>query len=147
MSLLDLPPEIWSRICKLAVTNTDPYWLNSKAVGRRAFVQPSITCTCHTTREECLPHFYKVNLFLAYFGGHQQDLASSWLGAIGKKNRSSLQRLYVHQNAAERMKSLCIALGMAESLAREEDVEIVASRGYTGGRTAMTGMVRLISVD
>ena len=74
-SLLDLPPEIWSKICKLAVeeqtpikifTAPDDWHGNIASEGKSGIVkanQPPITLVCRIIREDCLDHYYKSNIF------------------------------------------------------------------------------------
>lgn len=59
--LLDLPPELWSRICRLAVLDGAP----SRILHLRGYVRrddlkrqlqaPAITTVCHAIRTETLP--------------------------------------------------------------------------------------------
>lgn len=67
LGFLDLPPEIWSKICKLAIKCDYPVLLRrGKNGGKKGPVvvrQPGITQVCRRVREECLPHFYAANEF------------------------------------------------------------------------------------
>ncbi|KAF2480469.1 hypothetical protein BDY17DRAFT_193449 [Neohortaea acidophila] len=65
--LLDLPPEIWSKICKLAVKDDSPVLLKPGSPhyeNPTVVRQPGITRVCRRIREECLPEFYRVNHFV-----------------------------------------------------------------------------------
>ncbi|KAK5740212.1 hypothetical protein LTR17_004713 [Elasticomyces elasticus] len=59
--LLSLPPELWSRICRLAVTRQNPI-LFSEAMSPQEVEtlvkQPAITLVCKTIREETIDLFY-----------------------------------------------------------------------------------------
>lgn len=81
--LLDLPPEIWSKIVKLAVeylkaieVPKNSYLDNAREVrfwhetnptrnphGTDRCGPPPITQVCKAIREECLLHYYKSNTF------------------------------------------------------------------------------------
>lgn len=59
--LLDLPPEIWSRICRLIVTYDKPIQINegmSRVSVCERVAQPPITRVSKLLRNETLPIFY-----------------------------------------------------------------------------------------
>lgn len=63
LGLLDLPPEIWSQICKLAV-ECDYLVLLKPGKYRPIIVrEPAITHACRRVRQECVPHIYRANHF------------------------------------------------------------------------------------
>ncbi|KAF2773401.1 hypothetical protein EJ03DRAFT_131248 [Teratosphaeria nubilosa] len=99
--LLDLPPELWSNICKLAVLSEDtivfelakPRSQNQIAVG-----QPSITQVCRLLRAEALPLFYALNVFRVQDeddGTEASSRLQCWLRGIGLKNRGYLRKVEV----------------------------------------------------
>lgn len=92
-SLLDLPAELWSRICKLAViynqpivvlaSKPAPYILSGSedeydpnyevtvspsehSIQRSMLLQPPITRVCRAIRAECLSTYYSSNIFYGY---------------------------------------------------------------------------------
>ena len=101
--LLDLPPEIWSKICKIAVSWDIPIDVILGSVpclnipeytrtrdgreyrGRapaRAIMQPSITRVCRSIRKECLSHFYETNVFR--IRAYDTTRWKAWLDIIGE---------------------------------------------------------------
>lgn len=91
--LLDLPPELWTRVCEFAVTKHDkirvgkePKPADQEAVTR----QPAITRTCRVLRIEALPMFYALNTFemLHCFG---VPCPRKWIQAIGATHRSRMK--------------------------------------------------------
>lgn len=119
-SLLELPPEIWSKICKLAVTYDKKIavarsrdilyrlekvsWCyfhegcveHRKKGGIWRVAPPAITRPCRLIRLETLPHFYKTNVFVIYGCGNVAERLKAWLDAIGQDNRALLRRFYYH---------------------------------------------------
>ncbi|KAK5686342.1 hypothetical protein LTS10_002459 [Elasticomyces elasticus] len=60
-SLLSLPPELWSRICRLAVSRDQPTKTDgcmSEPTAANLVQQPAITQTCKAIREETIDVFY-----------------------------------------------------------------------------------------
>lgn len=92
--LLDLPAEIWSNICRLAVENERPIDIKVRKMddARIRAPQPAITRVCRCTREECLLHYYNVNTF--YDRSPTTEGQLTWLTRIGKTNREALGRFY-----------------------------------------------------
>lgn len=68
-NLLDLPPEIWSKIVKLAVEEDLPINVTCRGAyglptGHQATQsEPAITAVCRTIRAEALLHYYEANTF------------------------------------------------------------------------------------
>lgn len=101
-SLLDLPPEIWSRICKLVIHCDKPVNLDlpsypvhpSLAIRRTPAKQPPITRICRVIREDCLPHYYRATIFYFCDAFDRTDSVSKWLVGIGKANRAALRMVF-----------------------------------------------------
>lgn len=97
--LLDLPPELWARIVKLAVTSNDfikmeGTWVNRFEV-QTAVKQPAITRTCKALRAEALPAFYKHNTVVIYGSDRGSTAFRDWLQAIGASNRAHLGEFWI----------------------------------------------------
>ncbi|KAK5695745.1 hypothetical protein LTR17_024429 [Elasticomyces elasticus] len=97
--LLSLPPELWSRTCRLAVTRQDPMQFSEDMSCREVkniVKQPAITLVCKIIREEIIDDFYG-NLFV--FKDHLQteNLFWSWLRAlcVGDRVKYSIPSLKV----------------------------------------------------
>lgn len=111
--LLDLPPELWSRICKLAVEREGA--LRAFAVIRKRhnpktpeeaaralncreseFVvrQPALLFTCRAIREECLPHYYASNTFYTVGSKMSPEYIERWLNSIGEPGRNAVGGIY-----------------------------------------------------
>lgn len=90
--LLDLPPEIWSRIGKFAIDNVKrmTWWdlVNANASSR----QPSITRTCICLRKELLPYYYctKIEVIIGWCDLHTW---SPWLRALSPASRRLIHGL------------------------------------------------------
>ncbi|KAK5686343.1 hypothetical protein LTS10_002460 [Elasticomyces elasticus] len=82
--LLSLPPELWSRICRLAVTCQEPI-VFSEATPRHqvkhTLKQPAITLVCKTIREETIDHFY-ANSFVFRDTMEAEHKLWTWLHAL-----------------------------------------------------------------
>ena len=96
--LLDLPPELWIRICEFAVMK--PYEIDTTRAKKpkhqmQVVRQPAISFTCRLLRQEALPLFYKSNNFIAY---HWAGVACirKWLLTIGHANLRNLGTLTFH---------------------------------------------------
>ncbi|KAK4891950.1 hypothetical protein LTR27_009475 [Elasticomyces elasticus] len=77
--LLSLPPELWSRICRLAVTRENQIWFSEAMSCRymeRIVKQPAITLVCKTIREETIDLFY-ANSFV--FTGTEKTECNFWI--------------------------------------------------------------------
>lgn len=96
--LLDLPPEIWSRICEFAVTDAAPIVLEYAFDDLGfcdAVAQPTITGVCRALRTEGLKLFYGGNAFIVKDNTTVVPILSRWLRAIGEHNRQSLADLRI----------------------------------------------------
>lgn len=89
--LLDLPPELWSRICSEVIMSESPTELDD-SLKRYQFeekvAQPAITRVCKIVREEALPMFYSSSFVYVDCGNGAQWLFR-WLkkmreGGIGE---------------------------------------------------------------
>ncbi|KAK3627869.1 hypothetical protein LTR56_018985 [Elasticomyces elasticus] len=84
--LFSLPDELWSKICRLAATATDPIVIGDK-LGRAHYQQkvsqPPITRVCRAIRNETIAAFYKNNHFIHddRSGGNQSFLVP-WLRRV-----------------------------------------------------------------
>ncbi|KAI6798132.1 hypothetical protein KC363_g717 [Hortaea werneckii] len=96
--LLDLPPELWARICTLAIL--DPADITIQHAYHPNLVcsqtlQPPLTRTCRVLRGECVPLFYKLVNFIILDEYVDVDGNLKWLRSLGKENRRRFQRLYL----------------------------------------------------
>jgi hypothetical protein len=96
-----LPQELWSRICYFAVVCPDPIELTTcGCCGKEfalphchqaAYQQPAITRVCKLFREEALPMFYTMNIFVVVEPKGEKRLPvrefRQWLRCIGPINR------------------------------------------------------------
>jgi hypothetical protein len=115
LGLLDLPPELWGRICHLAIVSSEPIDLiplkdNDKGdegpnrflvIDQKVAEQPPLTHTCRTIRSECLPLFYKHNTFVAMskYRTKSRKSITNWLHAIGPKSRQAIEgQLFVQSH-------------------------------------------------
>ena len=83
--LLDLPPELWSHICHLALLSDEPVPLASSYISSKNFrlygiSTPAITQVCRVIREElgCLDGYCTKHDFIHT---HESDLGPSVRGA------------------------------------------------------------------
>lgn len=86
--LFHLPPELWLRICELAVIKKDPIDMTAARDLHnqvKILAQPALTRTCRLLRREALPVFYQYNTFVAY---HicRTACPRQWFVAIGADN-------------------------------------------------------------
>ncbi|KAK3722199.1 hypothetical protein LTR37_002632 [Vermiconidia calcicola] len=104
--LLDLPPELWIKIVKLAVALEDDekcLILRGATKARIAnhVAQPAISRVCKVIRLETIPHFYQSHRFCFDDNGNYTDLEvllsrfKPWSQAIGSVSSSGPQRIYV----------------------------------------------------
>ena len=87
--LLDLPPELWVRIGKLAVpaeTIVLPDSVSQKHICNRV-KQPAITRVCKTLRHELLALYYQQNVFVMIEDHGYSFAPERWLEAIGTEHR------------------------------------------------------------
>ncbi|GAB1743694.1 hypothetical protein NU219Hw_g618t1 [Hortaea werneckii] len=96
--LLELPPELWTRICTLAITDPADITIKQAAYPKLVCLQtlqPPIARTCRALRSECLPLFYKlVNFFILDEYADVEGIVK-WLRSLGKRNRGRFRRLYL----------------------------------------------------
>ncbi|GAB1731420.1 hypothetical protein NU195Hw_g1130t1 [Hortaea werneckii] len=96
--LLDLPPELWTRICTLAILDPADITIKQAAYPKLVCLQtlqPSITRTCRALRSECLPLFYKLVNFIILDEYADVEGIVKWLRSLGKRNRQRFRRLYL----------------------------------------------------
>ncbi|KAK5691494.1 hypothetical protein LTR97_011487 [Elasticomyces elasticus] len=82
--LLDLPDEIWSRICRLAVSDGDTILLKDYTppkVFAQAVSQPPITRVCRVIREETLGQYY-LKARIKFITFRNADILLEWLRAL-----------------------------------------------------------------
>lgn len=96
--LLDLPPEIWIRICEFAVTRSSaiiPTKARRKYEQQGIVRQPPITQVCRLIRHESLPLFYRKNDFVAFHRG-PNACVRYWLQALPRPNLKAMGQLLFH---------------------------------------------------
>ncbi|KAK4892509.1 hypothetical protein LTR27_008973 [Elasticomyces elasticus] len=81
--LLDLPAEMWSYICRLAVAQPSPIMLDGNSMSRDLFrslvVQPAITQVCKSIREETIGTFYSSTfVYTEEIGGNGEPDGNLW---------------------------------------------------------------------
>ncbi|RMY20144.1 hypothetical protein D0867_04206 [Hortaea werneckii] len=91
-----LPPELWTRICTLAIL--DPANITIKHAAYPNLVcsqtlQPPLTRTCRVLRGECLPLFYKLVNFIILDEYADVEGVLKWLRSLGKEKRGRFRRL------------------------------------------------------
>lgn len=117
ISLLDLPPEIWSKIVQLAVEFDSPINIYPNATStiikreqrfssihaKPKKSEPAITAVCRAIRAESLLHYYQANVFYraVYFTPdrniektHALKPLADWLDNIGRENVEALCKVY-----------------------------------------------------
>ncbi|EMD00060.1 hypothetical protein BAUCODRAFT_21723 [Baudoinia panamericana UAMH 10762] len=103
--LFDLPPELWLRICEVAVISPVPVNVTRVPFQQQQaqrVQQPAITRTCRLLRQEALPMFYKNNTFEAWHFCQPWTCPRQWLLAIGRGNLLQMGRLKIYtQNDKE----------------------------------------------
>lgn len=98
--LFDLPPELWLRICELAVIKATPIQCGreSRLRDSAAIVrQPAIIRTCRLLRREGLPIFYAANDF-EMVHSYNVPCPRAWLAAIGARALAGMRTLTMHSN-------------------------------------------------
>ena len=91
--LLDLPDELWSRICKLAIPHRRVYFDGYEA-SINAMRLPAITRTCRVIREELLEDFYEHQLEIVlpcWVDNEHHPRFRDWLYTIGRRYRRILK--------------------------------------------------------
>ncbi|KAF2773402.1 hypothetical protein EJ03DRAFT_347912 [Teratosphaeria nubilosa] len=115
--LLDLPPELWSRVCYFATASVQ---------------HPATTRTCRTLRAEALPMYYAKMEFAIWDdceNGWAFELFKWWMDAIGPRNRDLMKRFTIEMpwqirpNAQDVYLWGCWTNGNTESFAWGLDVE------------------------
>ena len=84
-ALTDPPPELWSRISKLAVIldHSPTLTVNELRVDWcKILQQPGITQ--RAIRRESLSHYYSHNTFIVHDTSSNHDRLNKWLKAIGE---------------------------------------------------------------
>lgn len=97
--LLDLPPELWVRICEFAVLKSCPIVIGHQTDMKdmaRVALQPSITRTCRVLRHEALPLFYTLNSW-EMIHNYSVPCPRRFLHAIGATNLHKMT-LLMHSN-------------------------------------------------
>lgn len=115
--LFDLPPEIWSKIRKLAVEHSAPIdvsdimWSTKKShrPTKRRY-DPAITAVSRAIRAECLAHYHRVNTF--YFHTCNVGMPQNWLEDIGKANREVLGTVYLFVDRRVSMSEMQVRPGV-----------------------------------
>ncbi|KAK5728444.1 hypothetical protein LTR15_001580 [Elasticomyces elasticus] len=83
--LFSLPDELWSKICRLAATATDPIVISDK-LGRAHYQekvsQPPITRVCREVRSETIAAFYKNHFVHDDRSGGNQSFLVPWLRRV-----------------------------------------------------------------
>ncbi|KAK3622328.1 hypothetical protein LTR56_018162 [Elasticomyces elasticus] len=89
--LLELPPELWSRIVRSSITANQTlipwHWLREEVMMRMK--QPAIARTSRIVREETLSTFYTKS-YGWYVNRNNASLFIDWLRAIPEQHRTSL---------------------------------------------------------
>ncbi|KAK4957175.1 hypothetical protein LTR10_005133 [Elasticomyces elasticus] len=99
--LFKLPPEIWLRIGKYALSQTPKVSYKYSNITKSTKIskvwqermrQPAITQTCRSLRAELLPLFYRHYVSCIFAWEHHSNWKGRaiWLHAIGAANRRSL---------------------------------------------------------
>lgn len=100
--LIDLPPELWSRICRLAAKSEDLARVNLTTKTRyhmymKAIQSPvapkSITLVCKAIREETLPVSYTTHfVFRDPYSAHSGRLLRAWLRSVEPRHCRTLSQ-------------------------------------------------------
>lgn len=96
--LLELPPELWSRICRFAILDQPMVIIKGAAYPAdvtQQVRQPSLTRVCRLLRKETLPVFYASVAFVILDSWADVEGVIEWLDRIGANNRRSLKQLYL----------------------------------------------------
>ena len=103
--LLDLPPELWSKIGKLVIHGEpvldndalEMHEINVNTLGKPSTIteSPSITRVCRVVRGELLPYYYttKIHCFAL-----DRDIIldiSAWIERIGTEHRRIVRGVYL----------------------------------------------------
>ncbi|KAK3112178.1 hypothetical protein LTR53_011819 [Teratosphaeriaceae sp. CCFEE 6253] len=109
--LLDLPPELWSHICALALSTAYPSTLylheDMHARTLQALTrQPALLRTCRAVRAESLPLLYARAVFLLIEANMYSPNWKRWLGALAPDTRRYMSGVFVtstHQDLVTHM--------------------------------------------
>ncbi|KAI7156709.1 hypothetical protein KC349_g6084 [Hortaea werneckii] len=96
--LLDLPPELWTRICTLVILDHADIIIKYAAYPDLVCsqtLQPPLIRTCRVLRGECLPLFYNLVNFIILDEYADVEGVLKWLRSLGKENRLRFRRLYL----------------------------------------------------
>lgn len=104
--LLDLPPELWSKIGRIAIDkgDDDPWWCHISKRSSEAVVAPPIAQTCRALRYELLPYYYETRVEIRDV---QLDLGVElrnigiWLMAVGHAHRACIRNVTVSVASGE----------------------------------------------
>ena len=134
--LLDLPPELWSRICRLAAAYEDPRVLDGNLMRfdfARRVAQPAITKVCGAIRDESLPAFY-ASPFLYCLDGLKFPLRlSEWSYRLTASRRSMLRNLTIRSTGQLEAREVKIVESYLANLERD-GLAIVSKSTASGGR-------------
>ncbi|KAM3418922.1 hypothetical protein BST61_g4880 [Cercospora zeina] len=100
--LLDLPPELWIRVCELAVIRPKSIVLGREsdfADMAKIVRQPNITRACRLLRSEALPVFYGLNEF-EMVHNYLVPCPRHFLIAIGATNLRKIGTILIHSNCS-----------------------------------------------
>ncbi|KAK4631981.1 hypothetical protein CLAFUW4_03368 [Fulvia fulva] len=112
--LLDLPPELWSKIGRVAVDEVpriDSYAIRKPSMDAEVYGanrkpctgdhQPPITRACAALRHELLPYYYKSRVDVAICRSTRWLVKNTgrWLRAIGPANRNLVRGIKVRIEA------------------------------------------------
>ncbi|KAK4560650.1 hypothetical protein LTR86_005228 [Recurvomyces mirabilis] len=112
--LLDLLPEIWSRISHYAAAQRPPYKIDDMRVCTKAR-QPAITMVCRALRAGALPHFYAVNEWCHRNHGYSTSgrRLHSWLDNMDAPYKhTALRRLTIHSRYIDAVEHYSIEFGI-----------------------------------
>lgn len=106
-SLLDLPPEIWSKTGKLVIEDSNPLTGGAFARERQPqtrWHQPPLTRTCRVLRNELLPQFYKTRVKIICVAREVQ--MGFWLRTIGLELRKVIRGVFVFSTIGDSLQEL-----------------------------------------
>ena len=83
---LDLPPEIWSTIGKLAIDNEEPITAFKLIYKDLKACPPAVTQVCKLLRGELLPYFFSTKINIRLLESEIRSLLP-WLRTVETSNR------------------------------------------------------------
>ena len=156
-SLLDLPPELWTTICKLTIDELTPDMLRLGTGLYKRVQQPAITRINRLLRTEMLPYFYASafritiaprvwsHLGSKYMSSNAADLRA-WLHLVGSETRRALRSVVLVADPIDLERGLLhdlqAQLGMAMELgepARELSVSDAGKPVWMGHGRRLSG--------